>query len=163
MTRTFIGRAGDFDFLAREYRVVNRRLRRRHVGSSEWDQFESEHRGLGFFEGGISIDEVKFRSQGWRGLTFRTLDRGRERWSIYWVNSADGLLQPPVHGGFDGDEGEFHGEDTDEGRPVLVRFRWRRPPTHAPRWEQAFSLDGRAWEVNWTMEFFASAGAPAAG
>ena len=63
-----------------------------------------------------------------------------------------GQLFPPVHGGFDGDRGEFHGHDEDEGRAVEVRFVWNRLGADAARWEQAFSLDGRAWEVNWMME-----------
>jgi hypothetical protein len=57
-----------------------------------------------------------------------------------------------VVGGFDGERGEFVGEDLDEGRRVDVRFIWTRG-TERARWEQAFSLDGRAWETNWVMEF----------
>jgi len=32
------------------------------------------------------------------------------------------------------------------------------PGPHAPRWEQALSVDGGAtWETNWTMDFVRSA------
>ncbi len=59
-----------------------------------------------------------------------------------------------MHGRFDGNRGEFLGEDNDDGRPVQVRFVWTRiDATHA-RWEQAFSYDqGAHWELNWVMEF----------
>ena len=75
----------------------------------------------------------------------------QRRWSIYWINSRDGVLTPPVHGGFEGDRGVFYGVDTDDGREVQVRFDWTRLGPDAARWEQAFSLDGREWETNWTM------------
>ena len=39
------------------------------------------------------------------------------------------------------------------GRPIVVRFRWSRTTTLAPRWEQAFWDDGGlTWETNWVME-----------
>jgi hypothetical protein len=58
-----------------------------------------------------------------------------------------------VHGGFTGDRGIFHGDDTEGGRPVQVRFIWERRPGGRAHWEQAFSLDGQTWETNWVMEF----------
>ena len=49
--------------------------------------------------------------------------------------------------------GTFIGEDTFDGRPILVRFRWSGITDRAVRWEQAFSEDGGAtWEVNWVMD-----------
>jgi hypothetical protein len=69
------------------------------------------------------------------------------------VNSAKGVLEPPVHGGFKGNRGEFHGEDTDAGRPILCRFIWA-VDCESPRWEQAFSTDqGAGWQTNWIMDF----------
>ena len=60
---------------------------------------------------------------------------------------------------FDGDIGVFEGEDTFEGRPILVRFILVRRTTPTPRWEQAFSADGGAtWEPNWVMEFTPAGG-----
>lgn len=47
-----------------------------------------------------------------------------------------------------------HFNDTFEGKPVVVRFRWSVPAPDSPRWEQAFSPDGgETWETNWIMEF----------
>ena len=60
-----------------------------------------------------------------------------------------------MHGGFDGDRGEFYGEDEDGGRAVDVRFVWTRQGPDRARWEQAFRLQGAAsddWETNWTMQ-----------
>jgi hypothetical protein len=55
-------------------------------------------------------------------------------------------------GSFAGDVGVFEGDDTFEGRPIRVRFTWSRVASPTPRWEQAFSDDGKTWETNWVME-----------
>jgi hypothetical protein len=57
-------------------------------------------------------------------------------------------------GAFEGDRGEFYGEETSEGKPVRCRFVWTVVNEVTARWEQAFSADdGLNWETNWTMDF----------
>jgi hypothetical protein len=56
-------------------------------------------------------------------------------------------------GGFRGKHGEFYGEDSDNDRPVKVRFIWDKLDRDHARWEQAFSYDNRSWETNWTADF----------
>ncbi|NUT45415.1 MAG: hypothetical protein HOV86_36040, partial [Thermoactinospora sp.] len=77
------------------------------------------------------------------------------QWSIYWGSSRTGTLDTrPMVGGFEGDRGEFFGEETHEGRPVRCRFLWSAGDGDTARWEQAFSADeGLTWETNWTMDF----------
>ena len=148
----FIGTEHDFDFLVGEWQVANRRLRQRHVGCSDWDEFPSTSRAWSLLGGVVSVDENQFPTRGFSGCSFRTLDHAARRWSIYWVNSTSGVLFPPVHGGFCGPRGEFYGDDVDEGWPVKARFVWTIHDATSARWEQAFSLDGIAWEVNWVMD-----------
>ena len=63
-------------------------------------------------------------------------------------------LDPPVRGGFTGDEGEFIGDDVHKGTPVTVRFRWHETDSKRPWWDQAFSTDdGKTWEINWRNYF----------
>jgi hypothetical protein len=139
----------DFDFLAGAWTLHNRRLKTRWVGSNDWDEFPAVSCAQIYLGGVANIDELHFPTKGWSGVTFRTFDIEKRQWSIYWVNSRTGRMFPPVVGGFDGDRGEFYGEDEDEGRPIKVRFLWiKRGPDRA-HWEQAFSLDGKTWEVNW--------------
>ncbi len=153
MTPTrFIGRSGDFDFLIGQWQVHNRRLKQRQVGSTTWEEFPATMQARVMLDGAVSVDEITFPSQGFSGMTLRTLDPATKRWSIYWINSASGRLEPPVHGGFDGARGEFFGDDCDGGRAVRVRFIWTRLGPCAARWEQAFALAGGAWEDNWVME-----------
>jgi hypothetical protein len=57
-----------------------------------------------------------------------------------------------VVGGFTGNHGVFYGDDTDEGRPIKAVFHWERISPDFARWHQEFSLDGKNWEKNWTIE-----------
>lgn len=155
----FIGRAHDFDFLVGRWRVANRRLHRRFVGSDDWDCFDGVLQAWVHLDGQVSVDEIVFEGKSTQGCTVRTLDVAARRWSIYWINSADGRLFPPVHGGWAGDRGEFFGDDEDDGRPVRVRFVWERLGPDQARWSQDFApigQDGAAdgeWERNWVMDF----------
>ncbi|HEY4367695.1 MAG TPA: hypothetical protein VGN07_10730 [Steroidobacteraceae bacterium] len=148
----------DFDFLMGKWRVTNRRLRQRFVRSEDWDVFTAESTCRRFLDGVANVEEIAMPSRGFSGLTLRLFDVEQQHWSIYWINSHTGKLFPPVHGRFDGDRGEFFGDDVDDGKPVKVRFVWIKgtpgSSPRAPRWEQAFSADsGKSWETNWIMEF----------
>ncbi len=143
----------DFDFLAGTWDVANRRLRTRHEGCTDWDEFPGRSTMRPHLGGLANVDEIAFPTKGWSGMTVRLFDLEARQWGIWWVNSRDGKLQAPVFGGFRGDVGEFLGEDLDEGRPVQVRYRWTRQGPDAARWEQAFSTDaGLTWETNWVMD-----------
>lgn len=146
------GDVHDFDFLNGEWQGTNRRLKVRGVGSHDWDEFPGQGRGTSYLGGAAHIEEVSFPTKGWSGLTIRTFDLAKRQWSLYWINSKTGVLFPPVVGGFTGDRGEFYGEDLDDGKPVKVRFTWTKLGGGRARWEQAFSLDGVAWETNWVNE-----------
>jgi hypothetical protein len=104
--------------------------------------------------GGLgNVDEIAFPTKGWSGFTLRLFDPQARQWSIYWVNSRDGIMQPPVVGMFQDGVGKFYCDDVDEGRPIRVRYIWSHITGNSAHWEQAFSLDeGRTWETNWTSE-----------
>ena len=147
------GTIHDFDYFAGAWTTHQRRLKQRGVGSTEWEEFPATLCMTPYLDGMITVDELYFPTKGWAGLTLRAFDLGRRQWSIYWISSASGKVEPPVVGGFAGDHGEFYGEDHDEARPVKVRFTWdKRDHDHA-RWSQAFSYDDRTWETNWTADF----------
>ena len=57
-------------------------------------------------------------------------------------------------GRFENGRGEFFGDDTFGGKPILVRYIWSEITRTSARWEQAFSTDrGATWETNWIMSF----------
>lgn len=148
--------ARDFDFLIGEWRICNRRLRERLVGSDTWDTFEATLSVRSILGGLGNVDEFKADWNGKRveAVTLRVFDPRKEEWSLYWVDNLTAVVQPPVIGGFRDGRGEFFTRDTHNGTPVLVRFIWSNITEGSARWEQAFSTDeGRTWETNWTMEF----------
>lgn len=143
----------DFDFFVGKWKGVNRRLKKRWVGSDDWDVFPGVLTCGSHLGGVVSFDyEVDFPTKGWSGATVRVFNLETRQWSIYWIDSKTGKLFPPVVGGFSGDRGDFFGDDTDEGRPIKIKFLWTRFGPDAARWQQAFSLDGKAWETNWICD-----------
>ena len=147
----------DFHFLYGRWAVAHRRLRQRGAGCLNWDAFEGTAFCQGLMGGLCNVDENDLGEHG-HGLSFRTFDVEARRWSIYWVASATGLLQAPVHGRFENGIGLFRGEDVDADRPVQVTYLWDRITQSTARWSQAFSYDGgETWETNWTMDFTRSA------
>ena len=147
--------ARDFDFLMGRWRVHNRRLKERLVGSCEWIEFEATNEARLLPAGLGNEDEYRTGwGGGFVGVTFRLYDPEARTWSLFWADSRRGVLDPPVVGRFRGDVGVFEGEDRHEGTPVRVRFTWTKTDPAAPRWEQAFSTDGGAtWETNWVSTF----------
>jgi len=148
------GDSHDFDFLAGAWTTVQRRLKARGVGSQDWDAFPANLCMTHYLDGIANVDELHMPTLDRRGLTLRTFDTQKRQWSIYWVATPLGRLDPiPVVGGFQGGRGEFYGEDKDGDKPVKVRFIWESLDHDHARWQQAFSYDDRNWETNWTAEF----------
>jgi len=144
----------DFDFLHGDWTVINRKLVKWLVGSDEWDEHPGESSCHGFFDGAGNFDEISFPTKGFSGATIRMFNPDKAEWSIYWVDSRTGILQPPVFGSFMDGVGTFYGDDEFGGTPVRVRYIWSKITPASARWEQAFSVDnGQTWETNWIMEF----------
>jgi hypothetical protein len=148
------GSARDFDYFVGAWMTHQHRLRARGVNSRDWEDFPATLCMTLYLDGMATVDELYMPTKSTAGLTLRTFDPGKQQWSIYWVSSATGQLDPvPVVGGFQGNRGEFYAADHDNGRAVKVRYIWDiRDHDHA-RWEQAFSYDDRTWETNWTADF----------
>jgi hypothetical protein len=152
MART--GTVHDFDYFVGAWTTRQHKLKARGAGSTDWEDFPGTLCMTEYLGGAATVDELYFPTKGTAGLTLRTFDPARRQWSIYWVNSTTGRLDPvPTVGGFSGDRGEFYAVDQDNGRPIKVRFLWHKIDRDHARWEQAFSYDERTWETNWTADF----------
>jgi hypothetical protein len=148
------GDVHDFDYFEGAWTTAQRRLKARGVGSTEWEEFPATLCMTPYLDGLATVDELFMPTRRQAGLTLRLFDRQRRQWSIYWVNSATGRLDPvPMVGGFAANRGEFYAMDQHAGRPVKVRYLWTKLDADHARWEQAFSFDDRAWETNWTADF----------
>lgn len=147
--------AHDFDFLQGEWVIHHRRLKERLVGSTEWLAFETPFVMQPILGGLGNVDQC--RTQGepfFEGVSLRLFDQADSLWRIYWVDSGGARLFPPVVGSFAEKIGVFNGEDTCNGKPVLVTFEWNVQDPNQPIWQQAFSADGgQSWETNWYMNF----------
>ena len=144
----------DFDFLIGSWQVANRQLATLFAGSNEWLEYPSTSVCQSLFGGAGNLDEITSPTKGTRGMTLRLFDQRTGQWSLYWANSRDGVLLPPVVGGFADARGDFYGDDLHEGRPIRVHYIWSRITPHSARWEQEFSADGgQSWETNWFMDF----------
>ena len=146
------GNAHDFDFLHGAWRIDNKRLKRRWVGSDDWESFEGFSRCQPYMDGSANVEQLDVPALDFSGLSLRVFDRTTRRWAVHWIDSRLGTLLPPLHGGFMGDHGVFVGRDEDAGQPVTVQFFWTRLDADNVRWSQAFSRDGIVWETNWIMK-----------
>jgi hypothetical protein len=145
------GAAGDFDFLAGEWRISHRRLK----GPNDWDVFEGEATVHRILEGVGSVEELRIPARNFSGMGLRLLDVENRVWNDFWVNSRSGVLTTPgQQGGFVNGVGTFESDDVDGDQPIKVRGIWDQiTPTHC-RWRQAVSRDGGAtWEDNWLMDW----------
>jgi len=146
----------DFDFLHGKWTMHNRRLVKRLADSHDWVEFAaaSDCRPL---PGGLGNQDV-YRTDYWPdfvGLSLRIYNPQTRQWSISWVDNhnAPGVWQPAQVGVFSKAVGIFDAADSFNGKPVVVRFIWKKFDKEHARWEQAFSPDnGKTWETNWTMD-----------
>jgi hypothetical protein len=148
------GDVHDFDYQVGTWDAVQRRLKKRWTANPEWEEFPSRSTYVQYLGGAVSVDQTDFPTRGTAGMTVRVFDAEKRQWLIYWVTSKSPEMGTPVIGGYQGNRGLFYGDDTDDGRPIKVRFIRTKNPPDKERWEQAFSLDnGQSWEINWTADF----------
>ncbi|MFJ8494962.1 hypothetical protein ACIRBZ_42510 [Streptomyces sp. NPDC094038] len=144
----------DFGFLHGEWEVRNRRRTGFLDPESAWVEFPAVSSCRPLFDGAANVDEIDMPYLGAKGAALRLFDPETRQWSLHWAASRSGRLFPPVVGRFDGDRGEFYGDDSHDGEDVRVRFVWSGVSPAGARWEQAFSVDGgESWLTNWTMDF----------
>jgi hypothetical protein len=152
-----VGSPDDFNFEVGDWRVHHRRLNGRLVGSQDWEEFSGTC-SMGKILGGsgnIEDNFIDFPSGPYRAIALRSFDPSTGQWAIWWLDGrSPHSLDVPVIGGFENGEGTFYADDSLDGRPIKVRFRWRETGSNAPVWDQAFSADGAlTWETNWVMQF----------
>ncbi len=150
------GRHG-FDFLLGRWNVHNRRLARRLEGNNEWQEFPAVYE-MRFLLGGLcnigTYEATLPTGQPIEGILLRCFNPQTRKWSVYWNDSVQCELQPPVIGEFKGDRIDLYGDDTFNGSPIRVRCVYEKFGPDVARWEQAFWNDEqKSWETNWVMEF----------
>jgi len=144
----------DFDFFEGKWQLRNRKLESRLIGCTNWIEFESTQEMYRVLNGMGNIDNflAEFDGQPFEGMTVRLFNPKTKLWSIYWADSNEGKLDPPVLGSFENNVGHFFTKDIFKGKHIIVVFRWDARDKNNPVWSQAFSDDnGKTWEWNWYM------------
>ena len=146
----------DFDFLVGKWKMYHRRLNKRLENCKEWTEFESTDSNYKILSGTADMDIYSttqmpgLEGKLFEGVTLRLFDPKSRLWSLYWVASNVGVLDPPVVGSFENNVGHFFTKDTFNGKNIIVVFRWDVRDKDHPIWSQAFSPDnGKTWEWNW--------------
>ena len=142
----------DFDFLAGEWKIHNRRLT---APGGEWEEFPGEATVWSALNGNASIEELRLSADKVIGMGVRTYHVATGEWADHWVGGAVGVVNEPIMGTFVDGVGTFLAEDVeDDGSRVLARGVWDHITPTSCRWHQATSSDGGAtWDVNWSMEW----------
>jgi hypothetical protein len=150
---TVTGGIHDFDYFFGAWTTRQRTLKARGVGGSEWQEFPSIICVTPYLDGMVVASEMYSPTKSSTGFTLRTFDLKKQQWSVRYISSRTGQMDPGVFGGFNGAQGKFYGEDVDNGRPIKAQITWTELDRDHARWEQAFSYDNRTWETNWIAEF----------
>ena len=144
----------DFYFFAGRWKLHNKKLKSKLNNCTEWVEFESTQEMYKVLNGIGNIDNflATFDEQPFEGMTVRLFNPKTNLWSIYWADSDNGKLDPPVVGSFENNIGHFFTKDIFDEKNILVVFRWDATDRDNPVWSQAFSADnGKTWEWNWFM------------
>jgi len=146
----------DFDFLVGKWKMHHRRLNKRLENCKDWTEFESTDENHKMLSGTVDVDTYSttqmpgMEGKLFEGFTMRLFNPKTRLWSLYWVASNTGVLDPPMVGSFENNVGHFFAKDTYQGKNIIVVFRWDVRDKDHPVWSQAFSTDkGKTWEWNW--------------
>lgn len=142
----------DFDFEIGTWKTHLTRRLRPLTGSTTWVEYEGTTVVRKVWNGRANLVELEVSGPAGRieGLSLRLYNPESRQWSLNFSNSAGGTLSEPVIGEFKNGRGEFYGQESLNGRAILVRFVISDVTPNSCRFEQAFSDDGgKTWEVNW--------------
>jgi hypothetical protein len=148
----------DFDYLVGSWNIHLKRRLRPLTGSNDWIEFDGTVVCRHIWNGHAEVEEFNVDSNEKNihihGLAVRLYNPSSQEWSIYWANEKNGVMDATAQiGHFEKGIGNFYGQDTLNGKPIVVRFRWTNTATPTPHFEQSFSADGgKTWEVNWITE-----------
>jgi hypothetical protein len=142
----------DFDFEFGTWTTRLSRLQQPLSGSSSWVEYVGTTVVRKVWDGRANLVELEVDGPAGHieGLSLRLYNPESRQWSLNFSNSRGGTLSEPVIGEFKNGRGEFFGQETFNGRAILVRFVISDITSTSARFEQAFSDDGgKTWEVNW--------------
>jgi hypothetical protein len=145
----------DFDFELGTWKIHLKRLAHPLTGSNTWTEFDGTSFTRKVWGGRAELEQFETDGSAGHieGLTLRLYDPQSHQWRLYWANSKDGTLGPPMIGEFKNGVGEFYDQESFNGRAIYVRYLWSGITPNSAHFEQSFSEDGgKTWEVNWITD-----------
>jgi YD repeat-containing protein len=145
----------DFDFEIGIWNTTVKRLERPLSGQEKWLEYKGVTTDRKVWDGKSNMLELIMDGPTghFEGASWRLYSPEGHQWSLNFANSRTGLLSTPTIGRFENGKGEFYGQDTFDGRTILVRFEITHQSGDAAHFEQAFSDDGgKTWQVNWIAD-----------
>lgn len=142
----------DFDFEIGTWKTQVKRRLRPLTGSTTWVEMNGTSVVTKVWNGRGNLVELEADGPGghFTGLNLRLYNPQSRQWSLNFANAADGVMTTPTIGEFKDGRGEFHSQETLNGRAIFVRFVITAIDPNTYKFEQSFSDDGgRTWETNW--------------
>jgi hypothetical protein len=142
----------DFDGEIGTWKTEVKRLAKPLSGSSEWVEYTGTSEVRKVLDGRANLVELRVKGPAGQieGVSVRLYNPQTKQWSLNYASMRNGAMTQPVYGGFREGRGEFLGQDSLDGRMILVRFVITKNGNDSWRFEQAYSEDGgRTWETNW--------------
>lgn len=142
----------DFNWELGTWDTKLRRLKQPLAGRQEWLDYAGTTTVTPLMGKRANIVEFDVRGPAGRiaGVSLRLYQPATGQWSLHFANLANGSMTEPMQGSFRQGYGTFFGEDTLDGRKILVRFLIIPVSPDQWRFEQAYSPDnGKTWEDNW--------------
>lgn len=145
----------DFDFNFGTWKTHISRLQHPLTGSKSWTTMDGDVFVRKLWDGRAQLEEIEADGANghFEGLTLFLYNPEAHQWGLSFANSGDGVIGQPSVGEFKDGRGEFYGQDTVDGRAILVRQVWSSIAADSHRFEQSFSDDGgKTWEPNFIAE-----------
>jgi hypothetical protein len=143
----------NFDFLAGQWEIANRRLAT--IGGDDWQEFKGSATVWSVLGGNASIEELRGVNQKLLGMGVRVLHTETGLWADHWTSAGNGMVNAPMMGNFKDNIAKFESDDIDgAGNPIKAHGIWDRITPTSCRWHQATGNDGGAtWQPNWFMDW----------
>lgn len=142
----------DFDWEIGTWHTQLKRLAQPLSGKTDWIEYKGTSVVKGVMGKRANLVELDVSGPAGRivGVSLRLYQPASGQWTLNFANLANGKMTEPMYGTFQHGRGHFYGQDTVNGRMVLVRFLIIPVNKDQWRFEQAYSADGGAtWEDNW--------------
>jgi len=151
--------AREFDFWLGDWEIRQKILR----ADGSWLELPARTSVSSTLDGCALIEhwrgEVQFFWEGMEkperieGLSVRSWDAGKQRWSIHWMDTRSPQFGEPYVGSFRAGRGEFFREFESGGEKRVGRISFSDIGPDSVDWSLAISRDGRkTWQPVWTME-----------